>query len=65
MHAILKLCLDLNKSPVSLTSLKIKCCNASLLNGTSFSKTFYDAEPYDECHVFGDIFQPGIKIKKL
>lgn len=65
MHAILTLCLDLNKSLVSPTSLKIKCCNSSLLNDTSFSKTFCDTEPCDECHVFGDVFQPGIKIKKL
>lgn len=64
MHAILMLCLDLNKSPVSLTSLKIKCCNASLLNSTYFSKTLCDTEPCDECHVFGDVFQSGIKIEK-
>lgn len=63
MHAVLTLCLDLNKSLVSPTSLKIKCCNSSLLNDTSFSKTFCDTEPCDECHVFGDVFQPGIKIR--
>lgn len=62
VHAILTLCSDLDKSHVTLTPLKIKCCNATASKGTSFSKACCDTEPYDECHSFGDVFQPGIEI---
>ena len=64
VSALLGLCgnVDLYKTQITLTPLKIKNCNATASSGASFSKAFCDTEPYNKGIVFGDVFHTGIKI---
>ena len=52
-----------SESGVTLTPLKIVCCNAfPPYFGTSFSKAFCDTKPYEARLLFGDVFQKGVSI---
>lgn len=62
LYAIMKICTYIDESHITLTPLKIECCNAIASHGTSFSKAFCDTKPYDARLLFGDVFQNGISI---
>lgn len=44
-------------SHVTLTPMKIKCCNATASKDASFSKAFCDTEPYHESHAFSNVYK--------
>ena len=62
LNALMKICTYTDESTITLTPLKIECCNAISSSGTSFSKAFCDTKPYEERLLFGDVFQNGISI---
>lgn len=44
-------------SHVTLTPMKIKCCNATASKDASFSKAFCDTDPYHESHAFSNVYK--------
>ena len=64
LNAVMKLCLYTDELSVTLTPLKIECCNAISSICTSFSKAFCETKPYDEPFMFGDVFQNGLSTLK-
>lgn len=60
LYAIMKICTYLDESHITLTPVKIECCNA--LSATSFPKAFCDTKPYEARLLFGDVFQNGISV---